>query len=277
MRGLLWTLMLAIVAIVLSVWVVFLLDTPDEFSADELLQRSGSEQPQQDLTEAEGEGLPLEIDSSRRLTSSPADFDVIARSLFTNVYRLLARQIYGDYGISKGVCIDVGAGPGYLSIELAKITHLDFILVDIDPRAVAIAMKNVAEAGLLPRFSFVIADAQDLPFKDDFADLIVSRASHFFWKDEAAGFREIHRVLKPGGVAFVGAGMGRLIPDEERSKIFEELNRLRYGPRHWGVKPPGPDEMREIMARAGIHSYELYHKPAPESPCTRELWVEIEK
>jgi len=211
-------------------------------------------------------------EASGQTVYTPQSFDLVARRLFANVYRLLARQIYGDYGIDEGVCIDVGSGPCYLSIELAKITHLRFFALDIDPAVMPIAIRNVKEAGLLPRFSFVLGDVEQMPFRDDFADLIVSRGSYLFWKDKVSAFREIYRVLKPGGIAFVGGGMGRLLPEEERQAIFKEMARLKFGPQYWGVFPPPLPKMRQILHQAGISSYRIFRNPAP---C--KMWIEIRK
>ena len=76
-------------------------------------------------------------------------------------------------------------------------------------------VKVVAEeAGLADRVRGVQGDAQDMLFRDGFADLVVSRGSIFFWPDPDAGIRESYRILKPGGVAFVGGGFSRLMdPD----------------------------------------------------------------
>ena len=38
--------------------------------------------------------------------------------------------------------------------------------------------------------SAVRADAQDLPFRSDYADVVVSRGSYHFWKKREAGLRE---------------------------------------------------------------------------------------
>jgi SAM-dependent methyltransferase len=91
-------------------------------------------------------------------------FDRIARTVFKPIYPALARQIKEDYGITKGICVDAGAGPGYLSIELAKITELAVWAVDIDPAAVRIAERNVRDAGLVGRVKPVEGDVLKMPF-----------------------------------------------------------------------------------------------------------------
>jgi len=50
------------------------------------------------------------------------------------VYPVLARQIVDDYGITTGICLDIGTGPGYLGLEIAKITKVIVYLADIDEK-----------------------------------------------------------------------------------------------------------------------------------------------
>ena len=250
-------------------------DVLDDYRSKETAPHDRSPHVRRDTID----GISLPVDKDGNVIYNAESFDIIARKLFVNVYRLLARQIYGDYGINRGVCIDVGSGPCYLSIELARITDLRFFALDISPEVMPIAIRNVVDSRLLSRFSFVIGDVQNMPFKDNFADLIVSRGSFLFWDDVGQGFREIYRVLKPGGVAFVGGGMGRLMPKEELDRIGRELERLKYGPKYWGVFAPPKEKMLEILLEAGIprDSFKIYEDPSAETVCTCEMWMEIRK
>lgn len=63
---------------------------------------------------------------------------------------------------------------------------------------------------------FVEGDAQKLPFPDDSADLIVSRGTLTFIPDIAQCLREVRRVLKPTGTAFLG---GRYLYTPQADKI----------------------------------------------------------
>ena len=56
----------------------------------------------------------------------------------------------------------------------------------------------------------MLNDAESMPFEDNFADLIVSRGSMFFWNDQTKVFKEIYRVLKPNGMAYIGCGLEQL-------------------------------------------------------------------
>ncbi len=276
MRGIAWVAMIGTVTVIVSIFLVFMFsdwakDRPPPV-ARPASAPAGSEGPSI-------AGMRLPVDKSGEIAHTPETFDIVATALFKNVYRLLAQQIYGDFGINEGVCIDVGSGPCGLSIELAKITDLQFYALDIDPAVFPIARRKLNEARLMHRFSLVTGDAQDMPFKDGLADLIVSRGSFLFWDDQVAAFREVYRVLKPGGVAFVGGGMGRFLPHEDMIRIGRELKRLRYGPRYWGMIAPSVSEVRDILRKAGVPAakYKITEESEPDSGCTCEMWVEIRK
>jgi cation diffusion facilitator family transporter len=104
--------------------------------------------------------------------------------------------------------VDVGTGPGFLCIELAKLLPgAAFIGVDASPHAVETAQQCATRAGL-ERFEARRGRAEQLPVNSDIVDLVVSRESLHEWEDAQAGCAEIHRVLrspepaegKPGGV-----------------------------------------------------------------------------
>jgi len=137
------------------------------------------------------------------------------------VYAPLAEQIVRDYKLADkgGIGIDLGSGPGSLIIELCKRTKMHWINADINPYFFPYFYKRAGEAGCSGRVSAVYADAQELPFRDNYADVFVSRGSYHFWDDKAKAFGEIYRVLKPGGVAFIGRGFADELPLELAKKI----------------------------------------------------------
>jgi len=199
------------------------------------------------------------------------EFDEIARTVFRPIYPALALQVKKDYGISRGVAVDAGCGPGYWAIELAKATELKVYALDIDPAAVAVAGRNVREAGLEGRVEPVEGDIQAMPFADGHADLVVSRGSYLFWPDKVKAFREIWRILKPGGVAYVGGGMSSELSLEERSRIQDLMAEK-------GIGPPQElevtfEEMGRILRRAGIPDFRISH----DTGCLCGLWVEFKK
>ena len=199
-------------------------------------------------------------------------FDRMARVLFKDVYPGLARQILDDYGVTRGVCLDIGCGPAYLAIELAKRSNLRVIGVDIDSQAVQIGKRNIRRTGFQGRVEIQWGDVHALRFADGTADLVVSRGSFLFWTDRVRAFKEIERVLKPGGVAFVGGGMGRSIPIEQKESIKKELDRQK-------INRPSITrfEVEEALELAGITSYRILGDGPGDSGCKCGMWVEMKK
>lgn len=135
---------------------------------------------------------------------------------FAAMYPLLARQIVDDFGIREGVCLDVGTGSAAVLIELAKLTDLSMTGLDTNPEVLDMARENVERHGLpLDRFRFLESDVASIPFGDGTVDLLISRGSIPFWPDHTQAFRELFRVLAPGGAALVGCGFSRYQPIEE--------------------------------------------------------------
>jgi ubiquinone/menaquinone biosynthesis C-methylase UbiE len=166
------------------------------------------------------------------------------------VYPLIAQQILDDYQVDEGICIDIGTGPGYMGLELAKITNLEVYFLDMDPASLDKAKRNVAECELDNAVHFVEADVTDLPFGDNFADFIVSRGSLWFWKDQVKGLQEIHRVLKEGGIAFVGGGLGRYTPATMRERLKGRRRIIQE--KHKDVKFLDEDGLRELISETGL-------------------------
>ena len=171
------------------------------------------------------------------------DMDAIVKTLFAPIYPVIAEQIKSMHGIVTGNCIDLGAGPGALSISLARITDLHLYAVDKSPHSVAIATKNIREAGLEDRIFPMKSDIVNMPFEDNFADLMISRGSIFFWQDLTRAFNEIYRVLKPGGETHIGGGFGT---PELKKFIFGEMAKKNDGFEERSKKRGGPEAMKRI-------------------------------
>jgi len=171
------------------------------------------------------------------------DMDAIVKTLFAPIYPVIAEQIKSMHGIVTGNCIDLGAGPGALSIGLARITDLHLYAVDKSSHSFDIATKNIKDVGLEDRITPVKSDIAAMPFEDNFADLMISRGSIFFWQDLAGAFNEIYRVLKPGGETHIGGGFGT---PELKKFIFAEMAKKNDGFEDRSKKRGGLEAMKRI-------------------------------
>ncbi|MDN7011791.1 class I SAM-dependent methyltransferase [Methanoculleus sp. FWC-SCC3] len=174
------------------------------------------------------------------------DMDRIAKTIFAPIYPVIAQQIIERCGISRGRCLDIGSGPGSLGIALAQASALAVTLLDSSPEMIAIAGGNVREAGLSGRVALLSGDVHDIPLPDRSVDLAVSRGSLFFWEDLPRAFSEIHRVLAPGGTAYVGGGFGTA---ELRDTIAATMERANPDWRSFRDRNLGADNRERV---AGI-------------------------
>lgn len=103
-------------------------------------------------------------------------------------------------GVTSGLALEVGPGPGYLGLEWLKKTSgtlLDGL--DISEDMLALARRNAAEYGLTDRVDYVGGDARKIPFEDGHFDAAFTNGSLHEWSHPEEILNEIYRVLKPGG------------------------------------------------------------------------------
>ena len=133
----------------------------------------------------------------------------IAKTVFAPIYPVIAQNARHATGINRGLCLDLGSGPGMLAMAMASTApDMSVVAVDSSEESNEIAWENIRDAGLEARIKTAKGDVHGLPFPDNHANLIVSRGSMFFWTDLLDAFKEIFRVLAPGGHTYIGGGFG---------------------------------------------------------------------
>lgn len=107
------------------------------------------------------------------------------------------KSLFSDYiGKQPLNLLDVGTGPGSISILLAGMGH-QVTAVDLSEQMLALACTNAKTCGV--SVDFRKGDAENLPFEDNSFDAVVNRWVLWTVPDPKAALREWTRVLKPGG------------------------------------------------------------------------------
>ena len=106
--------------------------------------------------------------------------------------------VAGDQGWPYAKSLEIGAGTGFFTLNLKLGGVIDEAHVtDLSPGMVEAARKNAANLGF--QVEGRVADAEKLPYDDGEFDLVVGHAVIHHIPDVELAFREMLRVLKPGG------------------------------------------------------------------------------
>ena len=159
--------------------------------------------------------------SSRRKHLARAEFDrwsqtydrsILQRVLFRPTYEILLEETYRwRQSCAAGAdapffALDVGCGTGSWAAMLrgsslpACVVGLDYSFEMCRQARAKVQQAGAGEIGL------VNGDSQHLPFADESIDLITCTHSFHHYPHQAEVVREMHRVLRPGGMLLLVDG-----------------------------------------------------------------------
>jgi tellurite methyltransferase len=138
---------------------------------------------------------------------------------------LFDQLLKGTYANCRKV-LDAGCGGGRNLVYFLKNGY-EVYAIDPNPEAVE-AVKVLAKgvAPSIPQSNFKVAPAEDLPFDDQYFDLVISSAVLHFADSEAHFdhmLRSMWRVLRPGGYLFA-----RLASDIGIESLVLPIGKDRY-------------------------------------------------
>ncbi|HZS62215.1 MAG TPA: class I SAM-dependent methyltransferase [Gemmatimonadaceae bacterium] len=97
--------------------------------------------------------------------------------------------------------LEVAPGPGFFSIELARLGQFTITGLDVSATFVEIATDNAKRAGV--NVLFRLGNASAMPFPDDSFDLVYCSAAFKNFAEPVEALNEMYRVLHPGGQAII--------------------------------------------------------------------------
>ncbi len=119
------------------------------------------------------------------------------------------------------VVVDLGSGAG-MDCLLAgrRVGEKGRVVgVDMTDAMLELARKSAAQAGM-PQVAFEFGEITDLPLADASVDVVISNGVINLAVDKPAVFRDIYRVLKPGGwIQFADIVVDHELSDKARNDI----------------------------------------------------------
>jgi SAM-dependent methyltransferase len=169
--------------------------------------------------------------------------------------------------------LDVACGPGTLALLAAERVE-QVVALDFAEEMLGMLRRRAAEHGM-SNIEIVHGDGQSLPFEDGSFDAAFSMFGLMFFPDRAAGFRELFRVLKPGGQAVVSSWP----PSDEVPMMVEMFDAVRLFvegmPKGGNMPLTSHDEFRAEMTAAGFTDVAIHVVSYAETVPSMEAFWEM--
>lgn len=169
--------------------------------------------------------------------------------------------------VKKGSSVlEVAPGPGYLSIELAKMGDYKISGLDISETFVEIAREKSIRAGV--KINFQQGNAAYMPFRNNTFDFIVCTAAFKNFSEPIKSLNEMYRVLKPNGKALI-IDLRRDVSSEAINNYVRKMNlswinslitKLTF--KHMLIKRAySKEEFISFISNTDFDEYEIYEDP----------------
>ena len=183
-------------------------------------------------------------------TEQLAYSEIMDKMLDESARRVKARKVIAVVSHALGradlaglVAVDVGSSGGFIADELTS-AGATTAGVDIDRMGVQLAHKRFGD-----RTEFCLARGEALPLAEASVDLVVLNHIYEHAVDPVGLLADIHRVLRPGGVVYLGLG--------HRWQVIEPHYRLPL--LSW--LPAGLADSYVRLTRKGNRYHERYYTP----------------
>jgi ubiquinone/menaquinone biosynthesis C-methylase UbiE len=148
--------------------------------------------PRKPEPEVMGDAAEVEAYAS---AAAQAHLDAIDNTLVDQVLSL---------GLAKGRLLDIGTGPGGIPLKtVRRAPGFRAVGVDYSRNMIRAAQHAAAEQGLADRLTFLVGDANRLPFPDASFDFVLSNSVLHHLANPLALLNEMARVARPDGVVLL--------------------------------------------------------------------------
>jgi len=221
--------------------------------------------------------LYLKPDWWRRIFNSmylKTDSDVVEDMVITKKEAELFASVLN---ISKECAIlDLACGQGRHSLELARNGYSNIYGLDLSHYLIRKAKSIMQHEGL--KVNFKEGDARKLPYPTDMFDAVMILGNSFGYfesiEDDILILKEVHRVLKPGGIFLIDVADGSYLKNNYSPRSWEWLDKKHFVCRERSLAKDGERLIsREVITHVekGVLTDQFY----AERLYTRETLVNI--
>jgi len=152
--------------------------------------------------------------------SVAAKYDIMNDLMSGGIHRLWKRVAIESSAARPGQKIlDIAGGTGDLTAKFSKIVGSDgqVVLADINSSMLNVGRDKLLDKGIAGNVQFVQADAQHLPFPNNYFNCITIAFGLRNVTDKEQALRSMYRILKPGGRLLV------LEFSKPKSEVLEKI------------------------------------------------------
>ena len=165
-------------------------------------------------------------------------------------HREISEFAFGIVNVGKNDRIlDIGCGGGMNIEKFLKLTDSNVDGLDYSEVSVEASIKQNRKAVDDRRCRIIQADVQDMPIDDEEYDLVSAFETIYFWPEIQESFREVSRVISPGGQFLIAQGTDGNHPDDEMWLATVE-----------GMHVYTAEDLKEYLLNAGFSSVESHVK-----------------
>lgn len=207
--------------------------------------------------------------------SVASKYDVMNDVMSFGVHRLWKRFAIEVSGVSAGQrVLDLASGTGDLAVEFSRRVGSAGAVVasDINASMLTAGRSRLVDKGIAGNVRYVQANAERLPFPDNYFDCITIAFGLRNVTDKDAALRSMHRVLRPGGKLLVLEFSKPVVPglkpiyDMYSFKLLPAMGRMIAGDadsyRYLAESirmHPDQQTLQAMMARAGLERCEYFN------------------
>jgi len=154
--------------------------------------------------------------------------------LWEPVYPYLTQHIQEVYGRHDGSVLEIGPFSGVIFTLQRKNVGNSFSIAAFPSTMANYFRRDAKERGVEEKIKVIESNPSLSGIEENTIDLAIFRGAFFFPSLGEANFSKINRVLKSGGVAFIGGGFGKYTPNAVINNIGKKSRNinLRLGRIH---------------------------------------------